>query len=150
MYLKFTSDLQSPLHQENHRHPNGPWPLMLAKVQSLNLPSGAKVLDLASGPGEPAITLAKALPEFSVTSTDISEDMVATALNKGTDLSNFLAVVADSQDLSAFESNSVDVCTCCYGFMFPQVLPRCQITWTAPFLLVWQWTIIVFTSSQEP
>jgi ubiquinone/menaquinone biosynthesis C-methylase UbiE len=38
---------------------------MLAAVQALQLPAGATVLDVASGPGEPALTIAKALPQLS-------------------------------------------------------------------------------------
>jgi ubiquinone/menaquinone biosynthesis C-methylase UbiE len=38
---------------------------MLAEVKSLALPAGATVLDVASGPGEPALTIAQALPQLS-------------------------------------------------------------------------------------
>ena len=40
---------------------------------------GLRVLDLASGPGEPATTLAKALPAAAVTCTDYAADMVSKA-----------------------------------------------------------------------
>ena len=39
---------------------------MLEAVQALELPPGSMVLDVASGPGEPALTLAKALPHITV------------------------------------------------------------------------------------
>ena len=54
-----------PDTRADHRHPRGPWPLMLAAVEGLKLPAGATVLDVASGPGEPALTIAKALPHLS-------------------------------------------------------------------------------------
>ena len=38
---------------------------MLAAVEGLKLPAGATVLDVASGPGEPALTIAKACPHLS-------------------------------------------------------------------------------------
>ncbi len=47
-----------------HRHPDGPWHLMTATI-----------VDLASGPGEPAMTIANAMPSATVFSTDVSLDM---------------------------------------------------------------------------
>jgi hypothetical protein len=48
---------------DQHRHPQGPWPLMTQRVQDLKLGPGAVVVDLASGMGEPAFTIAKTMPE---------------------------------------------------------------------------------------
>ena len=64
----FPSDLNAIYAKlaEVHRDPMGPWPQMLARVQAHNLAKGAVVLDLASGMGEPAATVARALPEVSV------------------------------------------------------------------------------------
>jgi len=50
----------------DHRHPSGPWVAILDAVKALNLATGAVVLDVASGPGEPALTIAKALPHVTV------------------------------------------------------------------------------------
>lgn len=102
----------------SHRHPDGPWPLMLKAVQALSLGAGSKVLDIASGPGQPAATIAENLPAISVVSTDFSPDMVAKA--KAICPPNMVAMQADAADLSAFEDNSFDVVTCCYGYMFPE------------------------------
>ena len=95
--------------------------MILRAVQALQLPPSALVLDLASGPGEPALTIAAALPHLRVVATDVSPDMVAQAAAKAAAVAggNLTAQVADAQDLSAFADNSVDVVTCCYGFMFP-------------------------------
>jgi SAM-dependent methyltransferase len=105
---------------DNHRHPNGPWPLLTDFVVNSAKSSTSnqfRVLDLASGPGEPAKSIAIALPHAQVYSTDISEPMVMIASK--IDLPNFSASLADMQNLSNFESNYFDVVTCCYGFMFP-------------------------------
>ena len=39
---------------------------MLKAVQALDLAPGAIILDVASGPGEPALTIAAALPHVTV------------------------------------------------------------------------------------
>jgi len=105
---------------ENHRHPNGPWKMMTDHVihaaKSSLHSNEFRVLDLASGPGEPAKSIALALPEAKVYSTDFSEPMVMIASK--INLPNFTTSVADMQNLG-FESNYFDVITCCYGFMFP-------------------------------
>ena len=44
-----------------------------------------------------------------MTATDISEDMVATANKTASDVSNMATMVADAQNLEAFEDNSMDV-----------------------------------------
>ena len=95
---------------------------MLNAVRSLtSLHGGATVLDVASGPGEPALTIAQSFPTLAVISTDAQPDMVAQAQKRATalSLSNVTCVVADMTDLSAFQSDSIDIVTCCYGVMFP-------------------------------
>ena len=119
---------------ENHRHPQGPWGLMTSQVQS-KLESMANerrddkapvvVVDVASGPGEPAVTIAKAMPHVTVFSTDYATDMHKVAAAKAVHIPNLKAMVADAQDLSAFASNSVDCVTCCYGYMFPEDPVKC-------------------------
>lgn len=109
----------------NHRHADGPWLQMRDAVLShcaevTGKPSfdGTKeivILDLASGPGEPAATIAAALPSCKVIATDVSDDMVATAARTAETLPNLSAEVGDAQDLSGFADQSVDVVTCCYG-----------------------------------
>jgi ubiquinone/menaquinone biosynthesis C-methylase UbiE len=105
----------------NHRHANGPWLKMRDAVLAYHAEAagGSKkslvILDLASGPGEPAATIAAALPGCTVVATDVSEDMVAAAAKATAALPNLSAVVADAQNLSGFEDQSVDVITCCYG-----------------------------------
>ena len=83
------------------------------------------VVDIASGPGEPAATIANAMPHTTVFSTDFSPDMHKVAAAKAINIPNLKAMVADAQDLSAFASNSVDCVTCCYGYMFPEDPVKC-------------------------
>lgn len=103
----------------NHRHPNGPWVAMKDAVVAHPGSATATILDLASGPAEPAATIAAALPGATIHATDVSEDMVASATNATKDLPNVTASVADAQDLSAYSDGSIDIVTCSYGYMFP-------------------------------
>jgi SAM-dependent methyltransferase len=79
---------------------------------------GLRLLDVASGPGEPATTLARALPGAAVACTDVAPDMVAKARVRAAGLPNVTFAVVDAADLSAHADASVDVLTCCYGVMF--------------------------------
>ena len=73
---------------ENHRHADGPWTRMRDKVvEAVDGRAGCTVLDLASGPGEPAATIAEALPSAQVLATDVAEPMVAAATNATSHLS---------------------------------------------------------------
>jgi SAM-dependent methyltransferase len=95
---------------------------MLEQIRSLGLPAGSRILDVATGPGEPAATIAEALPEVSVVATDVSPDMVqkAQTLVEDKSLTNLVVELADAEDLSQFDSESFDAVTCCYGYMFPE------------------------------
>lgn len=47
---------------KQHTHENGPWNKMIAATKAA-LPEGTGVvLDIASGPGEPGLSIAKAMP----------------------------------------------------------------------------------------
>jgi ubiquinone/menaquinone biosynthesis C-methylase UbiE len=105
-----------------HRHPNGPWKIMSEKVQDYNMSKevhGLKILDLASGPGEPAAIFAKQFPSASVVSTDLSEAMHMKAKAVAVDIPNMEAQVADMQNLVDFHDDEFHVVSCSYGFMFP-------------------------------
>ena len=103
---------------ENHKHPDGPWAKMCDVVVA-SVPPNADILDLASGPGEPAATIAAALPDSRVVASDVNQDMVDAAEKRSMGLPNLSAALADSQDLSQYADDSFDCVTCCYGYMFP-------------------------------
>ena len=105
---------------EQHRHKNGPWNMMLEKIKSLNLPLNSKVVDVASGPGEPACTIASNITSITVFSTDVAPAMHKIAACKAINIPNLKAMISDAEDLSAFDNDSIDVVTCCYGYMFPE------------------------------
>lgn len=79
------------------------------------------ILDLASGPGQPALLLAQTYPGATVHSTDVSESMVAQASRNVAEAGVAAQVPcakADICNLAGFASGSVDVVTVSYGLMF--------------------------------
>jgi ubiquinone/menaquinone biosynthesis C-methylase UbiE len=77
------------------------------------------ILDIASGTGEPALTIAGMLHKGHIVMTDLSEDMLAIAKAKATSLSlqNVDTKVCDVTELP-FADNTFDAVTCRFGFMF--------------------------------
>ena len=113
---------------ENHRHPSGPWVTMLDQVHNyadnILQRKDIRVLDLATGPGEPAETIARQFPDATVIATDVSPDQIAIAEQTTLTLPHMTAQVADMADLHQFDNDTFDVVTCCYGFMFASDIPR--------------------------
>lgn len=110
------------LVSENHRHPLGPWATMTDSVwdfaTNVAKRNDIHLLDLATGPGEPALSIARRLPESSIIATDVSPDQVALANQAAMTIPNMSAEVANIEDLHQFRDSTFDVVTCCYGFMF--------------------------------
>ena len=82
--------------------------------------SGMKVLDLASGTGEPAIGLASHVgTEGHVTALDLSAELLLIAEQRARQrgLSNFSTCQGDAQSLP-FPDQSFDLVTCRFGVMF--------------------------------
>ena len=104
---------------ECHRHERGPWSRIVGEIKGLGVRPGARVLDLASGQGEPASTMALAMPGVRVTSADVSPDMGALAAKQAEKISNLDSVIVDMMDQSVFPDSTFDAVTACYGFMFP-------------------------------
>ena len=80
---------------------------------------GMKVLDLASGTGEPGISLAQRVgPDGHVTATDLSSDLLELASQRARDkgLTNFSTQQADAHALPF--GQSFDLATCRFGVMF--------------------------------
>ncbi len=82
--------------------------------------AGMKVLDLASGTGEPAITLASRIGAAGhVTALDLSADLLAIAAERARQrgFTNVTTQQADAQHLP-FANNQFDLATCRFGVMF--------------------------------
>ncbi|MDH5672368.1 MAG: methyltransferase domain-containing protein [Myxococcales bacterium] len=90
-----------------------------AIVEALDVEHDAKVLDVASGTGEPALTLASRAPNGRVTALDASSGMLEVARGKATarGLTNFVAREGDACALP-FADASFDAISCRLGFMF--------------------------------
>ena len=90
-----------------------------AIIESLDLSPNSRVLDIATGTGEPGLTMASIVSGGSVTAVDLSEGMLAIAEKKARlkGLLNFTTQVADVSVLP-FEDDSFDAISCRLGFMF--------------------------------
>jgi len=91
-----------------------------AVLEAAQLRPGMRVLDLASGVGNPALSIAEVVgPTGHVTATDLGPGMIAYAeeLAKSKALRNIDFRVADAESLP-FPDRSFDVVTCRFGVMF--------------------------------
>mmetsp|Transcript_9422 Transcript_9422/g.21543 ORF Transcript_9422/g.21543 Transcript_9422/m.21543 type:complete len:323 (+) Transcript_9422:31-999(+) len=86
----------------------------------------ATVLDIASGPGQPAAMIAETFKSARVLSSDFSPVMVEQAKKLSTDLGlkNMECEVLDMTDMVNIPSNSIDVCTASFGYMFASDLGK--------------------------
>jgi ubiquinone/menaquinone biosynthesis C-methylase UbiE len=77
------------------------------------------VLDIASGTGEPGLTIAKMLNRGKVVFTDISDGMLESAKDNAVKrgIRNIETRVCDVSDLP-FEDNIFDAISCRFGYMF--------------------------------
>ncbi len=97
-----------------------------ALVQAAQVEPGMQVLDIASGTGEPALTLAEVVgPEGHVTATDLGSGMIAVAKENAekAGLTNMTFLQADAHELP-FSDRSFDRVTCRFGVMFFADLPQ--------------------------
>ena len=80
---------------------------------------GMRILDLATGTGEPGISLAQRVPQGSVTAVDQSSELLDIAAKRARDknLLNFTTQQADAHQLP-FADQSFDLATCRFGVMF--------------------------------
>ncbi|MGA3088626.1 MAG: methyltransferase domain-containing protein [Terriglobales bacterium] len=88
--------------------------------------AGMHVLDLASGTGEPAISLARRVcPQGSVAAVDQSAELLEIAAGRARNkkLSNFTTHCADAHHLP-FADRSFDLATCRFGLMFFTDVPE--------------------------
>ncbi|MFQ6609146.1 MAG: class I SAM-dependent methyltransferase [Fidelibacterota bacterium] len=79
----------------------------------------AFVLDVATGTGEPGLSIAELFPNINVTGTDLSESMSAIAAENARlrGLNNYRALTADACDLP-FSEQKYDAVICRLGIMF--------------------------------
>jgi SAM-dependent methyltransferase len=95
-------------------------PVTEALVEYARPVPGSRVLDLASGTGEPGITLATRLgPEGSVTALDLSQDLLEIAEKRARSrgLKNFSTQPGDAHSLP-FPDDNFDLGTSRFGVMF--------------------------------
>src|ERR1700686_4461422 len=95
-------------------------PVTDALVEFARPALGMQVLDLASGTGEPAISLASSVGEHGhATALDLSADLLEIAAQRARTrgLKNFTTQQADAHNLP-FPDNSFDLATSRFGVMF--------------------------------
>jgi ubiquinone/menaquinone biosynthesis C-methylase UbiE len=88
-------------------------------IAALRLRPTDTVLDIATGTGEPGLTLARLVPQGRVVGLDLSEGMLAVARQhaKAQGLTNYEAVAGDACELP-FPDGTFDAVSCRMGFMF--------------------------------
>jgi ubiquinone/menaquinone biosynthesis C-methylase UbiE len=88
-------------------------------IRQLNPKDGDIVLDVASGTGEPGLTIASMLMDGKVVITDLAEDMLEIANESATKrgIKNIEIRVCDVCELP-FADNTFDAISCRFGFMF--------------------------------
>ncbi|HTT45608.1 MAG TPA: methyltransferase domain-containing protein [Thermoplasmata archaeon] len=87
-------------------------------ISHMNLRPGEKVLDMGTGPGEPALTIAETVgPQGRVAGIDLSENMIRIAqeVAKARGVQNVDFRVMDCSKLS-FEDSAFDAAISCFGF----------------------------------
>ncbi len=93
-------------------------------IDALAIRPGMRVLDVACGPGEPAISIAAAIaPDGFVTATDLTPEMLAAAEENARErgIINITYRLADAEALP-FLDGAFDAVTCRFGVMiFPEV-----------------------------
>ncbi len=90
-------------------------------VKSASIKAGYTVLDMASGTGEPALSIAKFVgPKGRVVGVDLSPGMLEVATDRASAkrTNNVTFQVNDNDDLLALHDNSFDAATCRLGLMF--------------------------------
>ncbi len=93
-------------------------------IDALGIRLGMRVLDVASGPGEPALSIAAAIaPDGQVTATDLTPEMLVSAEEnaRARGVANITFRQADAEALP-FPDGAFDAVTCRFGAMlFPDV-----------------------------
>ncbi|MDO7884197.1 class I SAM-dependent methyltransferase [Hymenobacter cheonanensis] len=97
-------------------------------IEALHLRPTDQVLDIATGTGEPGLTIARLASQGSVVGLDLSAGMLATARENAArqGLTNYTTLAGDACALP-FASDCFDAISCRMGFMFfPDMLLAAQ------------------------
>lgn len=88
-------------------------------IKLISPKEGETILDIASGTGEPGLTIATLVGKGHVVITDLAEDMLRIASENASrrNIDNIETRVCDVSDLP-FEDNYFDAISCRFGFMF--------------------------------
>lgn len=93
-------------------------PVGKALLSALKAQPGDHVIDLASGTGEPALTLAQQQPQVKITGSDAAEGMVKVAQKKAQQRQlNNINFETMSAEALIYEDNSFDKALCRFGVM---------------------------------
>jgi len=94
-------------------------PLNDAMISKLNFRESDHILDVATGTGEPGLSIAAKLKTGKVTATDLSEKMLDVASEHATHrgIQNFETLCCDVTEMP-FEDETFDGITCRLSFMF--------------------------------
>lgn len=90
-------------------------------IRSTGISIGQTVLDVATGTGEPALTIAKIVgPNGKVIGVDLSQEMLEVATEQAAyqGLTNVIFQIVKDESLSMFEDNTFDSVVCRNGLMF--------------------------------
>ena len=98
-------------------------PMSDEMIQMMSIADHDNILDVATGTGEPGLTIASMLKNGKVTGTDLSEKMLEVAnenaVNRG--IANFETICCDASSLP-FENDTFNAVSCRLGFMiFPDM-----------------------------
>ncbi|MEP7233779.1 MAG: class I SAM-dependent methyltransferase [Ignavibacteriota bacterium] len=94
-------------------------PMGEALITSLSPNESDQILDVATGTGEPGISIARIVSKGKVVGIDLSEGMLAVAIEqaKAKGVENFETMVCDVMNLP-FADNTFDAISCRFGYMF--------------------------------
>jgi ubiquinone/menaquinone biosynthesis C-methylase UbiE len=103
-------------------------PMTDEMIRMMNPADDDTILDVATGTGEPGLTIASMLKTGRVIGTDLSEKMLEVAnenaVNRG--IENFETICCDVSSLP-LENDTVNAVSCRLGFMlFPDMGWRCR------------------------
>jgi len=90
-------------------------------IQSTGISPGQSVIDVATGTGEPALTIAKVVGNNGkVVGVDLSPDMIDVAKERAASqgITNTIFQVVKDESLSDFQDASFDTVVCRFGLMF--------------------------------